>query len=360
MSDERNMPYVSIIILNYNRKDLLLKCVQSVLDFTKYPSYEIVVTDNGSIDDSVEEAKKVFGDTPRIKFAVLSENFGYAQGNNIGYLNASKTSKYVVILNNDVTIDEKNWLTSLVEFLETHQDVGAAQPLIVDSDNNQAKIYGFDMNVFGEFFAITKVFDHPDMNSEQNYNECFSVLGAAIIARKKLIEKIGLFNGQFFLDYEDTDFCWRLRLFGFKVVAVHSSRVRHLSGGTINSFYLTSVILQFHILKNKIYMLLVNYDLTNAIRYVPWVVLSQVYDIINCMIFSMFAKGIAKKIIKSRGLAGPKSLAYLLFHLPTIWNDRLNVQENIRIIPDSEIVGKYIKRSRPLLLRRTKPDGCIG
>jgi hypothetical protein len=78
------------------------------------------------------------------------------------------------------------------------------------------------------------------------------------------------------------------------------------------------------------------------------------------MIFSMFAKGIAKKIVKSRGLAGPKSLAYLLVHFPDIWNDRLNVQKNIRTIGDSEIVGKYILRARPLLLRRTKPADVIG
>lgn len=113
------MPFVSIIILNYNKKNLLLKCLQSVLDFTKYPSYEIVVTDNGSIDGSVEEVKKVFGDTEKIKVVALGKNFGYAEGNNLGYSHVSEISKYVVILNNDVIVDEKNWLRILVEYLET-------------------------------------------------------------------------------------------------------------------------------------------------------------------------------------------------------------------------------------------------
>ena len=357
--DKRNLPFVSIIILNYNKKNLLLKCLQSVLDFTKYPSYEIVVTDNGSVDGSAEEVKKVFGDTEKIKVVALGENFGVAEGYNMGYVHVSEISKYIVILNNDITIDEKNWLSVLVEFLEKHQEVGAAQPLIFDHGDARAKLYGTNMNVFGDFFPITKIFDRHDMSSKQDYNVCFSVLGAAMIARKSLIEKIGLFNPRFFMDYEDADFCWRLRLFGSNIVAVNSSTVNHLSGVTINSFYLTSPILQFHLLKNKIYMLLVNYELANVIRYVPWAILSQVYDVINCMILSMFASGIPKKIIKSRGLAGPKSLAYLLVHLPHIWNDRLNVQQNIRTLRDSEIIGKYIIRARPLLLRRTKTAGTL-
>ena len=361
--EDKNSPFVSIIILNYNKRTLLVKCLQSVLDFTKYPSYEIVVTDNGSIDGSIEEVKRVFCGIERIKVVVLGENFGYAEGNNKGFNNVCKRSKYVVILNNDVTIDQENWLSVLVEFLDKHEDIGIAQPIIVDSDDSartyQAKVYGFDMNVFGEFFAV-KISDQPDPNSNKDYNECFSVLGAAFIARKKIIDKIGLFNKRFFLDYEDSDFCWRVRLFGSKPVVVHSSRVRHLNGGTINSFYLTSPILQFHILKNKIYMLLMNYELTNVIKYVPWTILSQVYDLTNRMISSLFARGIAKKILKSMGLAGPMSLAYLLIHFPEIWNDRLNVQENIRKVRDSEIVGKYIRLQRPLLLRRTKPPGAIG
>ena len=352
------MPFVSIIILNYNKKDLLLKCVQSVLDLTKYPSYEIVVTDNGSIDGSVKEIKKVFGDTVKLKVVALSQNLGYAEGNNIGYLNVSKASKYVVILNNDVTIDRENWLRTLVDYLEKYKDVGVAQPLIVDSNNDQAKISGFNMNVFGEFFGI-KILDQPDMNTRGDFTECFSVLGAAFITRKELIEKIGLFNCRFFLNYEDADFCWRLRLFGSNVVVFPSSRVRHMNGATINSFYLTSPILQFHILKNRIYMLFVNYELSNVALYAPWVVLSEVYDAINCIIFSMFEKGIPKKIVNSRGLAAPKSFAYFLVHFRDIWKDRLNVQCNIRTIPDSELIGKYILRARPLLARRTKPAGTI-
>ena len=348
---EKNLPFVSIIILNYNKKNLLLTCLHSVLNNTDYPSYEIVVTDNGSSDGSVDEVKRIFRDTAQIKVVALRENLGYAEGNNVGFLNASKASKYIVILNNDVIIDQETWLKVLVEFMEKHKDIGVAQPTII-GEGNQAK-FGLKMNVFGEFTPIKRLSDLSSSNSLQGYNECFSALGAAIITRKELVEKIGLFNKRFFLDYEDADFCWRSRLSGSNIVAIHASKVNHLGGGTIIPFY-SSPDLQFHILKNRVYLLLVNYKLVNALKYVPWTILLQVYDGLNCLICSIFATDNSKKILKARMLAEERFLVYLILRLPYIWKDRLNVQDNIRAIPDSEIVGKYIAKTRPYLLRRTK------
>ena len=89
------------------------------------------------------------------------------------------------------------------------------------------------MNLLGEDSPIgeisTKKADKP---SQEQFNECFSAYGAAFIVRRKIIDKIGLFNRRFYLDYEDTDFSWRLRLIGYKIVCVHSSRVYHLGRAT--------------------------------------------------------------------------------------------------------------------------------
>ena len=354
--DKTNAPLVSIIILNFNGKNMLIDCLQSILNFTEYPSYEILVVDNASIDGSVDEVKKVFGDIEKLKVIVLNENFGYSEGNNRGYANISEKSKYALILNNDVILYENDWLRTLVEFMENHEDAGAASPFLIDPKDNQKKLYGYHMDVFGEFFRIRDIFTYSDLNSQQGYNECFSVLGATIIVRTKLVEKIGLFNSRFFLDYEDADFCWRLRLFGYKVFTVHSSKVYHLGRATVDK-YTRSPILLFHRYKNRIYMLLVNYELTNVIRYVPWVVLSYVYENIKefaRVLISQF-KGIGDKDAVARTLARPRGLAYVLVNLPYIWKDRSFVQENIRVINDSAIIGKYIIPRHPVLAYRAKP-----
>lgn len=349
------MPFTSIIILNYNGKDLSLKCLFSLLQNTKYPSYEILFVDNGSVDGSVEAVKKIFDKTERVKVIVLNKNFGYAEGNNIGYEKISKESKYVVILNTDIIIDGEDWLRTLVEFLEKHQEVGEAQPLILDPKDSRINLYGYKMNVFGEFSPIRQIPNRTDEPLQEGYNECFSALGAAIIVRRRLVDKIGLFNGRFFLNYEDADFSWKLRLLGFKVVCVHSSRVYHLSAVTVDK--LTGLrILYFHRLKNRIYMLLLNYDLTNLIRYVPWVLVSYAFETIKWVVIWML-KGDGKKHAPDHVLSVPRSLIYLLVNLSCIWRERSIVQENIRKINDSEIIGKHIMPSRHLLLRRTKPSG---
>jgi GT2 family glycosyltransferase len=357
LPEEKMMPFTSIIILNYNGKNLSLKCLQSLLDKTRYSSYEVLYVDNGSIDGSVEEVERAFGEAEKVKVVVLDKNYGYAEGNNLGYGKISKESKYVVILNNDVTVDGEDWLRTLVEFLEKHQDVGEAQPLILDPRDSRLNLYGYKMNVFGEFSPINEISDGADGNSHEGYNECFSALGAAIIVRRQLVDKIGLFNGQFFLDYEDADFSWRLRLLGFKVVCVHSSRVCHQSGATVDK-YTRLPILYFHRLKNRIYILLLNYDLTNAIRYVPWVVFSYAYETMKIALIPT-TSGVGKKQAAVRALVATKSLVYLLVNFRHIWKERLIVQERIRTVKDSEIIGEHIVRSRPLLLRRTKPDGLV-
>ena len=353
--EEKKMPLTSIIILNYNGKDLSLKCLQSLLQNTKYPSYEILLVDNGSVDGSVEAVKKIFGETKRAKIIVLDKNFGYAEGNNKGYEKISKESKYVVILNTDVFIDGEDWLRILVEFLEKHQEVGEAQPLILDPKDSRLHLYGYKMNVFGEFSPIRRISNEPDEPPQTGYNECFSALGAAIIVRRKLVDKIGLFNGRFFLDYEDADFSWKLRLLGFKVVCVQSSRVYHLSAVTVDKFTRLP-ILYFHRLKNRIYMLLLNYDLTNVIRYVPWVLVSYAFETISWLAIWLLGKD-ENRHAPAHVLSVPRSLIYLLVNFSYIWRERLIVQKNIRKINDSEIVGKHIIHSRPLLLRRTKPAG---
>jgi GT2 family glycosyltransferase len=356
MSEIARLPLVSIIILNYNAKKLLLRCLKALLDFTEYASYEILVVDNGSIDNSIQAVQKMFRDEKKIKVVALPENFGYAEGNNKGYKYISKKAEYVVILNNDVITNERNWLRLLVEFLEKHQDVGEAQPLILNLEDSPQNLYGWKMNVFGEFSPIRAISNkEADKPSQERFNECFSAYGAAIIARRKLIDEIGLFNGRFFLDCEDADFSWRLRLLGYKIVCVHSSKVYHLGRAT-KKIYPRLPLFLFHRLKNRIYMLLLNYHITSVIRFVPWIVLSYAYETTKDVLVSTFSSD-ENKLAKTRAMATTKSLIYLLVNLQHIWGERVIVQERIRTIKDSEIIGEHIIRVRSRVLNRMRAEG---
>jgi len=342
-----NLPFVSIIILNYNKSDLLIICLQSLLNITDYKSYEIVIIDNGSTDDSQQVINKLYAKNGKIKIVFNDKNLGYAEGNNVGIKYISNDAKYVVILNNDTLIEEKYWLLNLVEFLEEHDYVGEAQPVILNLDQNPPNLYGYQMNVFGTFFPIIEISDKIINSSQQKYNFCFSALGAAIIVRRDIIDKIGLFNERFFLDYEDADLSWRIRLYGYSVVCVHSSFVCHMRRATVNSFTKLSV-LHFHDTKNRLYMMLLNYDKINVVKYVPWVILLDAYSAMRDLIFSIIYKP-KREYSRTKVMAVMKSFIYLATCFRDIWNEREYVQHNVRILSDSEIIGRNIINARPRL-----------
>lgn len=194
------VPFVSIIILNYNGEKLLLKCLRSVLDFTEYTQFEVLLVDNGSKDDSIKRVRRIFGRSKKLKIVALRKNFGYAEGNNIGYKHISSKAKYVVFLNNDVVVEE-GWLRKLITVFEGHVDIGAAQPLIFTMGRINEGVWGEYMDVFGD----TRHKFEPE--SKNGFFQCFCVSGAALIVRRELIDKFGLFNPQYFLNYEETDLC---------------------------------------------------------------------------------------------------------------------------------------------------------
>ena len=232
MSHDKIMPLVTVIVLNYNGGGLLLKCVRSLLNFTTYPNFEILVVDNGSYDNSVVEVKMILGNSRLVRTVVLERNFGYAEGNNIGYMHVSPKTKYVVFMNNDIEVNE-DWLTELVKILEMHQDVGAAQPVILTPGKVREGLFGGYLDVFG--YNADKKEREPKPRIP--YSECLFAWGATLITRKELVDKFGLFNPQYFLNFEETDFCWRLRLAGYKVAIIPTSTVHHIYSVATKKFF---------------------------------------------------------------------------------------------------------------------------
>src|SRR3989344_3998781 len=208
---------VSIIIVNWNAKEDLKECLDSFLKKVKYPNYEIILVDNASKDDSVNYVKKNF---PKIKIVQSSSNLGFAGGNNLGFLKSK--GKYVLFLNND-TITTSDFLTPMVKFLEERSDVGIVQPKILF--HRPGTILHHKVNSLGSFLLKSGFLYHldygkSDRNIKTTAYEIFTAYGACFLARKKIIEKVGLFDTSYFAYFEETDLCHRVWLARWKIMAI--------------------------------------------------------------------------------------------------------------------------------------------
>ncbi len=182
-----NKPLVTIIVLNYNGKPFLEKCLTSLqnLSFSK-KDYRILFVDNASQDGSVQFVKDTF---PTILILEHPQNYGFCQGNNLAIQQC--TSKYVLLLNNDLHV-HKDFLKNLVEVMESGPIIGCC-----GGDE-----YGYKDNVLVPQGLVRET----------------SWIGAgATIYRKEALDQIGLFDPTFFLNCEDIDISWRLKLHKWKI-----------------------------------------------------------------------------------------------------------------------------------------------
>src|SRR3989454_10948858 len=248
-----NSPLASVIILNYNGEKYISQCVKSVLK-SDYDNFELIIVDNNSSDHSLDIVEREFSDN-RIKVIKSDKNLGFAGGNNFGAEHA--TGKYFILLNIDTIVDPQ-WLSELVSVMELDDTIGAAQPKLLSLDDKTVFDSAGDyLDFFGNSFRRGGDWYEKDKGQYDSVHEIFSARGAAMITRKEIVEKIGLFDNDYFLDFEDIDFCWRLRLFGFRVVFVPSAIVYHKGRGVSSE---NQDMRSFNALKNRFMTMVKNYD----------------------------------------------------------------------------------------------------
>lgn len=231
------MKRVGAVICNYNKKDDVLNCIESVLE-SKYTDYDLYVVDNASADDSVEAIREKYGD--KVTLIVNEENLGGSGGFNTGLRAALKEGyEYVYCLDNDVLVDE-NAMGELVNFLDTHPESGMAGSRVYNMEE-PAIIQQFGQIVdFDEYCTEAKHIgkQHGDADiPEVEYSD--AVAACSLMVRKSLIDKIGLMPEDNFLYWDDTEWGYRCNLAGFKVASVGSSVVLHRMGAkkeTVNTF----------------------------------------------------------------------------------------------------------------------------
>lgn len=210
-------PKVFIIVLNYNGQDCLENTLGGVFRLS-YANLEIVLVDNNSFDGSFEAAKVRF---PRVIFIKNSENVGFAAGMNVGIKYAlERGAKYILLLNYDVDVP-RDFMETLIEEMEKDIQIGVASPLIFENTGavwfSGGKIRWLRM----------RAENMKEKLKENNFSSDF-VSGCAMCVRAEVFRQIGLFDEKYFLYYEDTDFSFRAKAAGYKLLVSARSHIKHL------------------------------------------------------------------------------------------------------------------------------------
>ena len=224
---------LSIIIPHHNGEELLFNCLESILNQISIQDFEIIVVDNGSIDDSANKAKEKF---PSINLLKSETNLGYSGGCNFGAKNAK--GEYTIFLNND-TLHTKNWIEELIGFLDKNPQAGAAQPKILNATNKDTFDYaggaGGYIDKYCFPFVRGRIFNslEKDSNQYDDVKKIFWASGAAFIIRTELLRELNYFDNIYFAYMEEIDLCWRLQALGFGIWNVPTSIVYHFGKQTI-------------------------------------------------------------------------------------------------------------------------------
>lgn len=225
------MMKVSIVILNWNRPDLTLECLESVgkLNAEGF-ELEVVVVDNGSTDNSSEKLGKVNLSNARYHFVKNKDNLGFAAGNNVGIKYAlDHGAGYILILNNDTLIDS-NFVVEVLKTAKKDSKVGAVSPKIYFNKGfefHKSRYEKNDLgkvvwaaggvidwnNVYGSNIGVDEV-DRGQFDDEMSIEY---VSGTAAFYTREAIEKVGMFDEKFFMYYEDTDLSIRIKRSGYKI-----------------------------------------------------------------------------------------------------------------------------------------------
>lgn len=317
----REHPLVSILILNYNGKQFLERCLSSVFN-QSYPTFEVVFVDNGSTDDSVNYVKERFGNNPILRLVVTNKNYGPAEGYNIGARYAK--GEYLVFLNNDTKADS-NWLNELIQVLNHNSRIGAAgcKQLLIDDKMRIDGMGGF-IDPYG--------FIHPrgrleiDVGQYSKVEEVFTTGATALAVRKDVFNNIGGFDPRYFMYYEDNDLAWRIWLSGYRVVSVPSAIVCHASCGTTRKLLFSDVI--FHNEKNKITTFIKNLSPHSLIRILPIIIVFEVAGIIF----------FAAKRRPYHSVAVIRAMLWVIANLKYVWCQHLRVNRFVRKVSDKEII----------------------
>jgi len=208
---------VYIILLNWNQWKYTVECLTS-LQALDYDDWAVIVLDNGSMNDSVVRLRERF---PHVEVMDLGENLGFAGGNNAGIRAAlARGAEYIWLLNNDTTVEPRA-LRAMVERAEADPKVAAVGSAIYDAAEPE-RLQAWGGGRVNFWLGRSRNFVSPVSDEKIEF-----LSGASLLLRRPALESLGLFDEEFFFYWEDTDYCFRLRQAGWRLVVAEGSKVWH-------------------------------------------------------------------------------------------------------------------------------------
>lgn len=228
------MPDLSVIIVNWNVRDLLRRCLHSILANVPGGQLEIIVVDNGSTDGSVEMVRTEF---PMVRLIANPDNRGFPAANNQG-LEVAR-GRYVLLLNPDTEV-VGDALATMAAFADAHPDVGIVGPQLLNPDGSvQSSRRRFPTLLTALFestwlqpYAPRRLLEHYYVldRPDDEVQDVDWVTGAALMARREAAEQVGPLDEGFFMYSEELDWCRRFREAGWRVVYLPTARIVHHVG----------------------------------------------------------------------------------------------------------------------------------
>ena len=228
-------PLISVVIVNWNTREKLARCLESL--FTHHPGLEIRITvvDNASSDGSADMIKQKF---PGIDLIANQDNRGFAAANNQAFARLDRQSRFVLVLNPDIVFT-RNALQPLVGFLQSRPEAHVVTPKILDPDGSIQRgcrrrdprplIMLSSLLGLSRFFPKSKRFSGYTYGEipEQETHEVEAASGSFLFFRREVLDAVGGFDERFFLYAEDLDWCLRVRKKGFSIYYYPETSVVH-------------------------------------------------------------------------------------------------------------------------------------
>ena len=216
---------VLILILNWNNYSDTKECLESLAQLT-FNNYQVMLVDNGSGDDSSQLLEEEF---PEIQLVNLQENLGFAGGNNVGLEYALKEEfSFILLLNNDTIVQAGDFLGKLIQALEEEQSVGAVGPAVEQTDGiTQLSILPYP-NIVNTLINSLGLY-HPNHKKPQFVD---SIAGCCVLVRREAIEQAGLLDENYFMYGEETEWFFRIRKKGWKILFLPIDSIMHKGGSS--------------------------------------------------------------------------------------------------------------------------------
>lgn len=227
---------ISIVIVNYNVKDFLKDCLNSIYKSNFTGIYETIVVDNNSDDNSVSELSTSF---PHVKFIQLNENLGFSKANNIGFKEAK--GEFLLILNPD-TILNSDTIQKTYDFYKSKSNIGAVGCKVLNEDLSFQlacrRSFPTPWNSFCKLFGLQNIFPKSKLFSKYNLtyldeNQTYEVdalIGAFIFTKKSILDEINGFDEEYFMYGEDLDLCFKIKEKNYNIYYFHETSIIHFKG----------------------------------------------------------------------------------------------------------------------------------